>query len=248
MTEYIENNNVIEIKLLSKSFGKKEILKNISLSLKKGETLSVLGKSGVGKTVLIKCIAGLIQADSGTINVLGKNIITLKSKELLAIRQKVGFLFQGGALYDSMSVRENLLFPANRNLNLTNKLKIQEQIEETLENVGLIDAIDKMPSELSGGMKKRIALARTLILKPEIILFDEPTMGLDPITSKEISNLILKTQKTYNTSSIIITHDINCVQLTSNRINILKDGIIYANGTYNELKNSKDEWIKSFLK
>jgi len=248
MAQFTSNNNVIEIEHLVKSFNGKEILKDISLNLKIGENLAVLGKSGIGKSVLIKCIVGLILSDSGKINVLGKDITNLNQTELLKIRQKVGFLFQGGALYDSMSVRENLLFPINRNLHLIDKQKIQELIEESLNSVGLIDEIDKMPSELSGGMKKRIGLARTLILKPEIILYDEPTTGLDPATSREISNLILKVQKDYNTASIIITHDINCVKLTSNRINIIRNGIIYAEGTYEKLKNSENEWVSSFLK
>ncbi|MEA3316847.1 MAG: ATP-binding cassette domain-containing protein [Bacteroidota bacterium] len=243
-----DNNNVIEIKHLAKSFGNKEILKDISLNLKKRENLAVLGKSGIGKSVLIKCIVSLIEADSGSINVFNKDITKLKQKELLKIRQKVGFLFQGGALYDSMSVRENLLFPIHRNLHLVDKENITEHIEEALVNVGLIDAIDKMPSELSGGMKKRVGLARTLILKPEIILYDEPTTGLDPVTSREISNLILKVQEKYNTASIIITHDINCVKLTSNRINIIRYGKIYAEGQYSDLKDSEDNWINAFFK
>ncbi|MDA3780430.1 MAG: ATP-binding cassette domain-containing protein [Bacteroidales bacterium] len=248
MTEFAQNDNVIEIEHLAKSFDGKEILKDVSLYLRKGENLAVLGKSGIGKSVLIKCIVGLIEADSGMINVLGNNIIDIKPKELLKIRQKVGFLFQGGALYDSMSVKENLLFPINRNLHLFNKQNIKEHIEEALESVGLLEAIDKMPSELSGGMKKRIGLARTLILNPDIILYDEPTTGLDPITSREISNLILKVQKSYNTASIIVTHDISCVKLTSNRINIIRDGNIYFEGKYEELINAEDEWSNSFLK
>ena len=207
----------VEIKHLRKSFGKKKVLKDINLKLTKGENLVVLGKSGSGKSVLIKCIIGLITPDDGELVVLGKNIGELANKDLNELRKKIGFLFQSAALYDSMTVRENLEFPL-RKLRLVRDGKLDELVKEALENVGLAEAIDKMPSELSGGMRKRIGLARTLILKPEIMLYDEPTTGLDPITSREISQLIMEVQKKYNTASIIITHDIACAKIIADRI------------------------------
>ncbi|HEX8549236.1 MAG TPA: ABC transporter ATP-binding protein [Cytophagaceae bacterium] len=239
--------NVIEISHLKKTFGTKEVLKDITLKLKRGESLVVLGKSGTGKSVLIKCIVGLIQPDSGDLNVLGQKVQELDNTQLDNLRTKIGFLFQSGALYDSMTVRENLEFPLERHLKGQSSAQITELVEEALENVGLKDAINKMPSELSGGMRKRISLARTLIMKPDIMLYDEPTTGLDPITSKEISYLILEMQKKYNTSSIIITHDMPCAKITANRVAILKEGIYLAEGTYDELEKSEDPWIRSFF-
>lgn len=238
---------VVDIQQLEKSFGGNHVLKEITLTLNKGENLVVLGKSGTGKSVLIKCMVGLIDADNGKMNVLGKDVIDLGRKELNELRRKIGFLFQSGALYDSMTVRENLEFPVRRQLNAKSKEDITKLVTEALEHVGLADAIDKMPSELSGGMRKRISLARTLILKPEIMLYDEPTTGLDTITSKEISNLILKIREKYQTSSIIITHDMECARIVSDRVIILKDGKVIGEGTYEELKNSKDENINSFF-
>jgi phospholipid/cholesterol/gamma-HCH transport system ATP-binding protein len=238
----------IEIKNLHKTFGKdNHILKGVNLIVNKGEDLVILGKSGTGKSITIKCIVGLIKADQGTIKVLGQDVTTLNKAELNKIRVKIGFLFQNAALYDSMSVRENLDFTLRRHFNSLAEDEITAEIVAVLESVGLVDAIDKMPSELSGGMRKRIGLARTLILKPEIILYDEPTTGLDTITSKEIGELILSIQKERKTTSIIITHDMACAKMTSNRVVILKDGIIYAEGTYAELENSEDEWIRSFF-
>ncbi len=238
---------VVDIEHLNKSFGNKEVLKDINLKLEKGENLVILGKSGSGKSVLIKCLVGLIEMDAGKIVLLGKNIADLKEHEFNLLRKKVGFLFQSAALYDSMTVRENLAFPLR-----DQKAKSAEEKEaliiEALKNVGLAEAIDKMPSELSGGMRKRIGLARTLILKPEIILYDEPTTGLDPITSKEISELILEIQKKYNSASIIITHDVECARITANRMIIIKDGTAYATGTFEELSASKDIWVSSFFK
>jgi phospholipid/cholesterol/gamma-HCH transport system ATP-binding protein len=238
---------VAEIEHLKKSFGNNHVLRDINLKIKKGENLVVFGKSGSGKSVLIKCLVGLIEPDEGKVILLGENIAELKNKELNVLRKKVGFLFQSAALYDSMTVRENLEFPL-RDL----KSKPQEEIDalviETLTSVGLEDAIDKMPSELSGGMRKRVGLARTLILKPELILYDEPTTGLDPITSKEISRLILDVQKKHNTASIIITHDVECARITANRMIIIKDGTAVAEGTFTELSESKDEWVSSFFK
>jgi phospholipid/cholesterol/gamma-HCH transport system ATP-binding protein len=238
---------IVEIEHLKKSFGDKAVLKDISLKIEKGENLVILGKSGSGKSVLIQCLVGLIEPDEGKITLLGKDISSLKIEELNQVRKKVGFLFQSGALYDSMTVRENLEFPL-RDTKSMSKEELETLVREALKSVGLEDAIEKMPSELSGGMRKRLGLARTLILKPEIILYDEPTTGLDPITSREISNLILEVQKKYNTSSIIITHDIECVQITSNRIMIVKEGLSVAEGTYSELSVSKDEWVRSFFK
>lgn len=240
------NKVVVELKNLKKSFGEKQVLVDIDLKLSKGENLVVLGKSGSGKSVLIKCIVGLIDAEEGELIVLDKNISHLGSDELNIIRKKIGFLFQSGALYDSMSVRENLEFPLRDRKNLS-KEEINALVEESLKDVGLSDAIDKMPSELSGGMRKRLGLARTLILKPEIMLYDEPTTGLDPITAKEISKLILEVQKKYNTSSIIITHDMECAKITSNRVIVLKEGEFAAEGTFKELEKSEDEWVRSFF-
>ena len=237
---------VAEITHLKKSFGNKTVLKDINLKIEKGENLVVFGKSGSGKSVLIKCLIGLIEGDEGRVILLGENISGLKGKELNNLRKKVGFLFQSAALYDSMTVRENLEFPL-RDLRGKSKKEMEELVLEALRNVGLEDAIDKMPSELSGGMRKRVGLARSLILKPEIILYDEPTTGLDPITSKEISKLILEVQKKYNTASIIITHDIDCARITSNRMIIINEGSCVAEGTFKELSQSKDEWVRSFF-
>jgi phospholipid/cholesterol/gamma-HCH transport system ATP-binding protein len=237
---------VLNIEHLSKSFGNKHVLKDVNLKLHKGENLVVLGKSGQGKSVLIKCIVGLIIPDSGKLEVLGKNIPDLKYKQLNQLRKQIGFLFQSAALYDSMSVRENLGFPL-RHAEKELRNKTEELIKEALSNVNLSESIDKMPSELSGGMRKRLGLARTLILNPAIMLYDEPTTGLDPITSKEISELILTTQEKYQTSSIIITHDMECARITANRVLVLKEGEFIAEGTYDELKNADDEFIRSFF-
>ncbi len=242
------NEPVIEINNLKKSFGSQQVLKDVSLTLFNGENLVVLGKSGSGKSVLIKCIVRLMNPDSGTIRVLGENMNTLNSAGLGEMRQKIGFLFQSGALYDSMTVRENLLFPLRRiRMNLTEK-EFSEKIIEVLENVGLADALHKMPSQLSGGMRKRISLARTIVVDPMIMLYDEPTTGLDPVTSDEISYLINDVQKKYKTSSIIITHDIECARNTANRIIMLKDGEIYQEGKLDEFEKSADPVIKSFFK
>ncbi|HXB38986.1 MAG TPA: ATP-binding cassette domain-containing protein [Bacteroidia bacterium] len=241
-----EGEIIVEVEGLKISFGKKEVLKNMNLWLKKGENLVVLGKSGSGKSVLIKCLIGLLEPENGKIEVLKKDISILSIKELNKLRKRIGFLFQSAALYDSMTVRENLEFPL-RDSHDKSKEEITSIVEEVLVNVGLADAIDKMPSELSGGMRKRIGLARTLILKPEIILYDEPTTGLDPITSKEISNLIIEMQKKYIASSVIITHDIECAKIVANRMIILKDGMCYAEGIFNELEKSEDKWVRSFF-
>jgi phospholipid/cholesterol/gamma-HCH transport system ATP-binding protein len=238
---------VIRLKNVFKSFGTNHVLKDFSLDLNKGENVVVLGKSGSGKSVLIKCIIGLIKPDSGTVNVLGKNIPGLNHTELDKIRAKVGFLFQSNALYDSMTVRENLEFPLRRHRAKMTRSEIDNLVLEALTNVGLAHTVNMQPSELSGGMKKRIALARTLILKPEIILYDEPTTGLDPVTGKEISNLMCELAKKYNTSSIIISHDMNCVKIVANRIVMLIDGKCYVEGKYEDLKNSTDKQIQQFF-
>lgn len=241
------NSVVIEMKNLKKSFGNNEVLRDINLVVNNGENLVILGQSGTGKSVLIKCIVGLISIDEGELNIFGQNVSELDNDELVQMYKKIGFLFQSGALYDSMTVRENLEFPLRRKLSKMKKEEIDSIIQEALADVGLDEAIDLSPSELSGGMRKRLGLARTLILKPEIMLYDEPTTGLDPITSKEISNLILEVQKKYNTSSIIITHDIECAKLTANRIIVIKDGVCDAEGSYADLEKSTDPWIRSFF-
>jgi phospholipid/cholesterol/gamma-HCH transport system ATP-binding protein len=242
------NDQVIEITNLRKGFDNQDILKNISLQLYNGENLVVLGKSGTGKSVLIKCIVRLLNLDDGTINVLGLNVSSLNRKGLGELRTKVGFLFQSGALYDSMTVKQNLEFPLRRlKKNLTKK-QIDKKVEETLENVGLADTLYKMPSQLSGGMRKRVSLARTIVVDPMIMLYDEPTTGLDPATSDEISLLINEVQKKYKTSSIIITHDIECARLTANRVIMLKDGEVYKEGVIEDFEKSTDMTIKSFFK
>ena len=241
-------NAVIKIHNLKIKFGSLEVLKGISLELFEGENLVVLGKSGTGKSVLIKCIVRLLDANEGTINVQGQVVNNLKPKELNNIREKIGFLFQSGALYDSMTVRENLAFPLKRIKKELTAEQIESKIKETLKNVGLPDVIDKMPSELSGGMRKRISLARTVIIDPSIMLYDEPTTGLDPVTSDEISLLINEIQKKYKTSSIIITHDIECARAVANRIIMLHEGNVYKEGTLADFEKSTDKLVLSFFK
>ncbi len=237
---------VIDIENMKLAFGSKEVLNDVSMKINRGENVVVLGKSGSGKSVLIKCLVRLIEANEGKIDILGQDVSTLDAKGLNELRKKVGFLFQSGALYDSMTVRENLEFPL-RAEKMESPDELTSRVEEALDNVGLLEAIDKMPSELSGGMRKRVGLARTLILKPEIMLYDEPTTGLDTITSREISKLMLEVQKKYNTSSIIITHDMECAKIVSNRVVILSEGAFIAEGTYKELSESQDEKIKAFF-
>jgi phospholipid/cholesterol/gamma-HCH transport system ATP-binding protein len=238
---------VIEINNLAKSFGTQVVLKDISLNLYNGENLVVLGKSGSGKSVLIKCIVGLLKSYQGTIKVFEKNVKELNSNELAEVRTQIGFLFQSGALYDSMTVKQNLEFPLRRiKKDLTEK-EIKEKVHEVLENVGLADALEKMPSQLSGGMRKRISLARSIVVDPMIMLYDEPTTGLDPVTSDEISALINEVQKKYKTSSIIITHDIKCAINTADRMIMLKEGEVYMEGKADVFKKSSDPVIETFF-
>jgi phospholipid/cholesterol/gamma-HCH transport system ATP-binding protein len=249
MANPTEKKPIIEIKNLKKSYGDNHVLEGFTMELYEGENLVIMGKSGSGKSVMIKCLIGLEEPDNGTISIMGQNINNLEHSELDELRTEIGFLFQGSALYDSMTVRENLEFPLRRHTKKFGVIKdTTPMVMEALENVGLAHAIDLMPSELSGGMKRRIALARTLILQPKIILYDEPTTGLDPITSKEIILLMMSIQKKYNTSSIIITHDVDCARVIANRMILLIDNINYAEGTFEELSNSDDPKIKAFFK
>lgn len=240
---------ILEIKDLKKSFGSNHVLNGFNLQLFEGENLVIMGKSGSGKSVMIKCLVGLMQPDSGSIEVMGKDINTLNRIDLDKLRTEIGFLFQGSALYDSMTVRENLEFPLRRHKDkLRNVTETTNLVIEALESVGLVKAIDLMPAELSGGMQRRVALARTLILKPKIILYDEPTSGLDPITAKEIIELMQRVKHQYKTSSLIITHDVDCARVVSERMILLVDGINYAEGTFETLKASNDDKVKAFFK
>ena len=240
---------IIVIKDLHKTFGTKTVLDGFNLVLNEGENLVVMGKSGSGKSVMIKCVIGLETPDSGSIFVMNQEINTLEREVIDELRTEIGFLFQGSALYDSMSVRENLEFPLRRHTKKFGKIEdTTPLVMEALESVGLANAINLMPNELSGGMKRRIALARTLILKPKIILYDEPTTGLDPITSKEIILLMKSIQEKYNTSSIIITHDVDCAKAIANRMILLIDGINYIEGTFDELNASNDPKVQAFFK
>ncbi len=238
----------IEISHLQKAFGSKVVLSDFNLTINNGETVVVMGRSGIGKTILIKCIIGLIKPDGGQMFVFGKDISKLDHRELDELRMRVGFVFQSSALYDSMTVRENLEFPLRRDRRKKITENIDDLVREALRNVGLENAIDLMPSELSGGMRKRIGIARGLILKPEIVLYDEPTTGLDPITSEEITQLILSLQQKYKTTSIIITHDVDLAREAANRIVFLAKGVAYTQGTYDELVHSDDPEIKHFFK
>lgn len=237
---------VLKIEALTKSFDNNQVLNGFSMEMYQGENLVIMGKSGSGKSVMIKCLVGLIQPDKGFIEIMGKEISKLKEQELNKLRTEIGFLFQGSALYDSMTVRENLEFPLRKHNR--NQKDINVLVEETLDSVGLLNTINLMPQELSGGMKRRVALARALILKPKIIIYDEPTTGLDPITAKEIIQLMGEIQQKYKTSSLIITHDIDCARVISNRMILLIDGVNYAEGTFQELLNSKDKKIQAFFK
>lgn len=239
---------VISIKGLNKSFGDNIVLRDFNLDLYENENLVLMGKSGSGKSVMIKCLVGLMEPDSGSIEVLGRNISNLSQHEMDALRADIGFLFQGSALYDSMTVRENLEFPLRRHRDKMKGNKTKDLVMEALENVGLAHTLDLMPAELSGGMQRRIALARALILKPKIILYDEPTTGLDPITAKEILQLMTNVQKKYNTSSLIITHDVDCARVISHRIVLLLEHTNYTEGNFTELSTSTDPKVKAFFK
>jgi len=240
------SNVVISVKNLYKSFGDNHVLKGVDLQLHKSENIIVLGKSGSGKSVLIKIISGLLTQDSGSVEVLGEDVSTLPKKDLQALRLKVGFSFQSSALYDSMTVEENLRFPLVRNAKGLTKAQINDAVEEVLDAVGLIQTLKQMPAELSGGQRKRIGIARTLILRPEIMLYDEPTAGLDPITCIGINDLINDVQARFNTSSIIITHDLTCAKATGNRVAMLYDGEFIRKGTFDEVFQTTDEPIRSF--
>ncbi len=237
---------ILEIKDLKKSFGDNHVLNGFSMKLLEGENLVIMGKSGSGKSVMIKCLVGLMEADSGKIEIMNQDITQLNQKELDLLRPEIGFLFQGSALYDSMTVRENLEFPLRKH---KEKLKNKDAlVMEALNNVGLENAIDLLPSELSGGMQRRIALARVIIMKPKIIIYDEPTTGLDPITAKEIIELMKSIQKKQGSTSIIITHDVDCARVTANRMILLIDGINYVEGTFEEIAASSDKKIQAFFK
>jgi phospholipid/cholesterol/gamma-HCH transport system ATP-binding protein len=237
---------MIEIKNLSKSFGDNTVLDNISLNIPQKENTVVFGKSGSGKSVLLKCIVGLMIPDSGEILIDGKNVLKYSMNELNQLRKQIGFLFQGAALYDSMSVRENLEFPLIRNFNFTEK-EVDKKIHDVLIKVSLEEAIDKMPAELSGGMKKRIGLARTIITEPKLILYDEPTTGLDPITSKEISHLIIELEENIDATSVVVTHDLACAQIVADRAIVLKDAKIFFEGDIRQLVSSSDLFLKEFF-
>lgn len=237
---------MVKIKDLRKSFGDNHVLNGFSMELRLGENLVIMGKSGSGKSVMIKCLMGLMQPDEGSIEIMSKKIMELDQKELNNLRTEIGFLFQGSALYDSMTVRENLEFPLRKKK--LDPVEVEELVFQALQSVGLTEAIDLIPNELSGGMKRRVALARAIILHPKIIIYDEPTTGLDPITAKEIIELMKNIQKKYRASSLIITHDVDCARVIANRMILLIDGVNYAEGTFEEISTSKDKNIQAFFK
>lgn len=238
--------NFITIRNLSKSFESMVVLDKLNIDVHAGENLVVFGRSGTGKSVLLKCIIGLLAPEEGEIVVDGKKVLELNKNDLNDLRKNIGFLFQSAALYDSMNVRENLEFPLRRHFAMTQK-EIDKKVYDTLDLVSLTEAINKMPSELSGGMRKRIGLARSIITDPKLMLYDEPTTGLDPITTKEISNLILKLQKHLNMTSIAVTHDLICAKIIADRAIFLKDGHILFEGNIDELQNSKDPFLQNFI-
>lgn len=237
---------VISLKGIGKSFGSLVVLKAVDLEVGKGENVVVLGRSGSGKSVLIKIIAGLLKPDAGTVRVLGEEVDRLKGRALQQLRARIGFSFQGSALYDGMNVRANLEFPLVRNKRNLSAADVEKAIEKVLEDVGLSQSIDQMPAELSGGQKKRIGIARTLILQPEIMLYDEPTAGLDPVTSVEINDLINEVQREYNTSSVIITHDLTCARTTGDRVIMLSEGCFLRQGSFDEVFDTKEPRVRDF--
>ncbi|MCO6474628.1 MAG: ABC transporter ATP-binding protein [Melioribacteraceae bacterium] len=237
---------VVEIKNLFKSFDDNVVLEDVSANVDRGENLVVFGRSGTGKSVLLKCIIGLLEPDSGEIFINGKNVVGISTKDFNEIRKHIGFLFQSAALYDSMSVRENLEFPLKKHFDYTQS-ELNDKVIQTLDHVGLTEAVDKMPSELSGGMRKRIGLARSIITDPELMLYDEPTTGLDPITSKEISELIITLQKKLEMTSIVVTHDLICAQIIADRAIFLRDGKVAFEGTIDNLTSSEDRFLRNFF-
>jgi phospholipid/cholesterol/gamma-HCH transport system ATP-binding protein len=247
MVNQTDKEPVIRVSDLYKTFEQNEVLKGVSFFLYRGETLSILGRSGQGKSVLIKCIVRLIEPDEGMISVLDQDVLQLNETELNALRMRVGYLFQEGALYDSMTLAENLLFPLDRNKPELSENQKEDLVVQTLESVDLLEHREKYPAELSGGMRKRAGLARTLVLEPEIILYDEPTTGLDPYTARDINDLIMRVQKLYNVTSIVVTHDMKCVKKVSDRIVILQEGNFIARGTHDELLNHENEIVRNYL-
>jgi phospholipid/cholesterol/gamma-HCH transport system ATP-binding protein len=248
MTQGAVNNDVvIRVNDLHKTFDRKQVLAGVSFKLNRGETLAILGRSGEGKSVLIKCLVRLLWPDAGSINVLEQDVLNLEEKELNKLRIRIGYLFQEGALYDSMTLSENLMFPLDRHKHGLSGAEKEKLVAEILQSVDLLDARDKMPAELSGGMRKRAGLARTLVLQPEIILYDEPTTGLDPYTARDINDLIVRVQQIYNVSSIVVTHDLKCARRVSDRIFILQNGNFIARGSYEELEHHKDEMIRNYF-
>jgi len=241
-----QKNAVIEIRKLYKAFGDKVVLEGIDMELLKGENLIVMGRSGTGKSVLIKIICGLLKPDSGSVTVLGKNVPQLSKKELQELRLKIGFSFQSSALYDSMSVKENLEFPLVRNRGSLTRKEVNKAVTEVLEAVGLSQTLNQMPAELSGGQRKRIGIARTIIMRPEIMLYDEPTAGLDPITCIGINDLINQVKEQFKTSSVIITHDLTCAKHTGDKVAMLLDGKFLKQGTFDEVFAHPEERIKGF--
>lgn len=236
----------VKVHSLTKSFGEQKVLKGINLEVAQGETLSVLGRSGTGKSVLLKLIIGLQQPDSGSIHVLGQEVTNLPMKGLNEVRKKVGFLFQQAALYDSLTVKENVEFPLRRHCKMPDGER-DKRVRELLANVGMDQDANKMPGEISGGMQKRVGLARALALDPEILLFDEPTAGLDPITSAEIEELIVRLQKERHMASVVVTHDIRGARVVSDRVALMRDGEILIEGTFEDLQKSRDPFVMQFL-
>jgi phospholipid/cholesterol/gamma-HCH transport system ATP-binding protein len=236
----------IQVKTLRKSFGGRKVLNGIDLEVRRGETLSVLGQSGTGKSVLLKMIIGLQQPDSGSIRIHGREITGLAREPLNEIRKRIGFLFQNSALYDALTVAQNVAFPLERHSDMSD-IERQKRVRELLSIVGMENDLDKLPGQISGGMQKRVGLARALVLSPDILLFDEPTAGLDPITASEIDALILKMQKEGKMTSIVVTHDLPSARLVSDRLVLMRGGRILIDGSFQDLQESKEEFVVQFL-